>query len=457
MSSSKKHIDPRKTALNQLIRIDQGRDTLDRIVDDITHKAHGLSRKDRSLLNMLLYGVTRHKGRLDWIIDHFSTTPLSRIESKVMNVLRLGLFQIVFMERIPVSAAVNTSVELAKSITSPWVVKFVNGLLRNAVREYHTVPYPSMTDAPAAALAVLHSFPEWLVEKWLDRFGIEDTTALCEAMNHIPPITLRTNTLKMTRSELTDSIRPCVDTIQETGWVIDGLEISGLHMPISEMAAFREGGFQVQDQGAQLITHLLDPQPGETVLDACAGLGGKTGHIAQLMKNTGKILALDDKPEKLRRLDTDMKRLGLSTVTPVCMDLNRPDQTLPESPFDRILLDAPCTGLGVLRRNPDAKWRVRKEDPATHAQRQKRFLKQVARFMKPSGTMVYAVCSFEPEETDQVVKDFLNNHPEFVMETRSTRLPADVADLVDRDGFFRTFPHLHPMDGFFAARLKLKS
>jgi len=454
LSSARSGPDPRRSALQVLNILDKGRKTLDRILDEIQTNDPAFSRRDRSLFYALTYGVLRWRGRLDWIIGHFSRPPIRRIDPKVLNILRLALFQIVFLDKIPDSAAVNTAVEMAKSVAPAWVVRYVNGVLRNAARGYRDIPYPDMDRDPATALAVIHSFPEWLMAKWLHRFGIETTVALCRATNTIPPVTLRVNTLKASREALIKAIGNQVEQTHPTHYTPDGVTLSGLRTAIPHMAEFRKGLFQVQDEAAQLVTLFLNPQPGETVLDACAGLGGKTGHMAQLMRNRGRIIALDSNNRKLSRLDAEMKRLGVSTVETRRVDLSLPPRRLPLSRFDRVLLDAPCSGLGVLRRNPDTKWRIKKTDLKISGQRQALFMENLSRLVKPSGVLVYAVCSMEPEENEAVVKDFLNNHPEFVMDIRGSGLPPGAEAALDERGFLKTFPHRHGMDGFFAARLK---
>jgi len=353
----------RNTALFILNTLDKGHKTLDRVLEeDITDKERYLSKRDRALVNALVYGVIRRRGTLDWIIDYFSNTRLNAIDSNVLNILRLGLFQVVYLDKIPVSAAVNTSVEMAKSFTSPKVVGFVNAVLRSSAKGYKKVPFPDRNKNPAKALSTAKSFPEWLIKRWLDCFGLKETEALCDAVNNIPPITVRTNNLKISRDDLINKLESDVELIDYTSYSPDGIYFFKPKLPIPKIKAFKNGWFQVQDEAAQLVTYLLNPQPGETILDACAGLGGKTGHIAQMMKNKGKIVAMDKKNEKLLRHESEMKRLGISIVQTCIHDLDKPFDKNYIAEFDRILLDAPCSGLGVLRRNPDIKWLMSKKN-----------------------------------------------------------------------------------------------
>jgi len=473
----------RQTALFILNTVDKARRTLDNVLEEILDQNSPLSRRDRALVHALVYGVLRWRGRLDWIIRRFSKTPIHKINPQVMNILRLGLFQMIYLDRIPVSAAVNTSVEMAKSFAAPWVVRFINGLLRNAAREMGKGELTGNTgfNDAVSELAATKSFPAWLIKRWLNRFGREETGRLCDAVNVIPPITVRANTLKTTREHLMSAIESEVENIEAAVYAPDGVSFFNPATPVSEMKSFQDGWFQVQDEAAQLVTLLLDPQPGETVLDACAGLGGKTGHIAQMMQNQGHIVAADKDGKKLERLKSEMNRLGVSIVTTVPHDLDatshvsrlkiprcarndrgkerndrgkerndrgkeRNDREtshfslLTSHFFDRILLDAPCSGLGVLRRNPDAKWSSSEKDLKRFKERQIRFLDKLAGLLRPSGVLVYAVCSREPEENEAVVSAFLDQHPEFELEQQGQLQGAA--------------PAVFQMDAFFSVRFK---
>ncbi len=444
----------RKTALYILNTLNKERNTLDNLLEDVFREKTLFSKKDRALLQALVYGVLRWRGRLDYIIDYFSKTRLNKINPNVLNILRLGLFQIIYLDRIPVSAAVNTSVEMTKAAAAPWVVGYVNGLLRNAVREYGYVTFPDVDKDPVKALATKKSFPEWLIKRWLDRFGLKETGLLCDAINTIPPITVRCNTLKTNRKKLVKALERYAEKIKITNYAPDGGFFFNPKRSIPNIEAFENGLFQVQDEAAQLVTLHLNPQSGETILDACAGLGGKTGHIAQMMKNSGRLVAMDKDENKLMRLESEMHRLGVSIVTTRIHDLSSPLNREHFGKFDRILLDAPCSGLGVLRRNPDIKWRASQQNLAYCQKRQALFLDNLAHFVKPSGVLVYAVCSMEPEENESVIKGFLNKHGKFAIEKKSTGLSFDACSLVTRDGYLKTFPHLNNMDGFFSICMK---
>ncbi len=442
--------DARRLALSILDALATRRRTLDALLEDLDRREH-LDSRDRAFLNTLVYGVLRWRGRLDGAIGQVSRIPLKKVDPRVLNILRLGLFQIHYLDRVPVSAAVNTSVEMTKAVAAPWVVKFVNAILRRLASDPAGAPGGGRVRSALSVLSVEKSMPEWLVARWVNRFGEEQTGSLCDAFNTVPALTLRTNTLRTSRERLMGELAPFAGTVWPTPHSPDGICLTGLSRPIGEIPAFEEGLFQVQDEAAQLVTRLAAPEPGETILDACAGLGGKTGALAQLMDNRGRILAVDIKEAKLRRLTDDMKRLGIQIVDTLVTDLSQKESVLdPGGPFDRIFLDAPCSGLGVLGKNPDTKWSVSKADLARCQRRQRTLLGRVASLVRPGGLLVYAVCSVEPEENEGVASNFLDRHTEFSL--APPPLPREMAGrLLTGDGYFRSLPHLSGMDGFFAA------
>ena len=446
--------DPRKTALEVLNTLTRGKKTLDSILHDIPQDERYLSRRDRSLFTAIVYGVLRWRNRLDHIITHFSNTPIQKIEPGVLNILRLGLFQIIYLDRIPDSAAVNTSVEITKQIGASRAAGFVNALLRKSAANYSSIHFPVFETDPVAFLSAVQSLPGWLAQRWLKRFEKETIMFLCNTINSIPPITIRTNTLKTTREQLILSLESEVERIESTTVAPDGIKLINPKRSIPDLPAFINGWFQVQDEAAQLVSLLLNPQPGESVLDACAGLGGKTAHIAQLMHNRGRITAMDKDEKKLQQLDSEMLRLNIPIVHTHCHDLDSALNKKQVDVYDRLLLDAPCSGLGVLRRNPDIKWNSTERSLKRHANIQKRFLETLAPMVKPNGVLVYSVCSIEPEENEAVIRAFLKNHPEFVIDKSPGKLPESMLSLIEPKTGFKTLPILNDVDGFFLTRLK---
>jgi len=449
-------LDARAATLHILEQLDSRPATLDSILETEAAMIDALARRDRALFNQLVYGVLRWRLRLDAVIGAHASRSLNKITPTVRNILRLGLFQIRFLDRIPASAAVNTTVALAKTHRASKAAGFVNAVLRSALRDPDRDGIPDAAADPAGHLSISQSMPRWLVARWINRLGPDAAASLCESVNAIPPTVLRCNSLRGSLTELVGALAPDAERAEPLTAVPGALQLFRPRCAIHRMQAFTEGRFSVQDGAAQLISLLLGPRPGETVLDACAGLGGKTTHLAQLMENRGRVVALDHVSAKLTRLGKEARRLGITIVETLRADLNRTIEPFDLPRFDRVLLDAPCSGLGVLRRNPDAKWSSFKKDITGFGRRQVRFLDRLAPLVKKEGTLVFAVCSMEPEENESVVKQFLKKHPNFAIIANRAIAEKSVIPFMETDGFFRTVPHLHHMDGFFAARLTRK-
>jgi 16S rRNA (cytosine967-C5)-methyltransferase len=446
--------DARKTAFYILDRLRQRQSTLDAIMADAGRILSAMTSRDRALTQTIVYGVLRWQRRLDAYIAYFSKTNLKRVDPVILNLLRIGMFQILYLDRVPSFAAVTTTVQMAKAHAPTWVVRYVNGLLREAVRKHADLSLPVDGSDPIKALCIQKSFPTWLIQRWLNRFGEKETLSLCDAINKIPKITIRVNTLKNSRQQVLELLKAEADSVLMTRYSPLGLQISNLHRAVDQMPSFKWGAFQVQDEAAQLVTQALDPKPGETILDACAGLGGKTGHIAQAMDNQGHIVAADRSSKKLHLLQREMKRLGVHCVKIQNIDWNRADPKKNPPKFDRVLVDAPCSGIGVMRRNPDIKWQTGKANLDRYGQRQIAILSNMAPLVKLKGIVIYSVCSFEPEENEFVINGFLKNHSEFAKEDIGPYDCDEIVNLGCENGFLRTFPHHHAMDGFFIARLR---
>jgi 16S rRNA (cytosine967-C5)-methyltransferase len=413
-----------------------------------------ISRRDRALATELVYGTLRWQKRLDWIIGAFSRRPLKLLDPWVRNILRLGAYQLCFLEGIPPHAAIYETVQLMKNYGHKGSVAFVNGILRSILREGRKVEFPRVQEHPAAHLAVVYSHPHWLVQRWLSRWGFSETKALLMANNQAGPLGIRVNTLKITPAELKGLLQA------------EGLETaSGRYFPealavenataLDRLESFRAGLFQVQDEASQLVAHVLAPQPGEKVLDACAAPGGKTTHIAQLMGDSGTICASDIYPHKLDLIRHNCRRLGISSVQVVARDARKWGEDS-QGAFHRVLVDAPCSGTGVLRRRPDARWRKRPEDLEKLPALQLEILRGVAPCVAAGGTLVYSTCSLEREENQAVVQAFLQGEPSFRLDDITPYLPPGLESPTAREGFSQLFPHYHGVDGFFVARMVRK-
>jgi len=306
---------PRAICLDILKRSGNPEAHADDLLSDAFKRYRHLTPLDRAFLTELTYGVLRWRGRLDWSIRQFSKIPFEEIEPDIVNVLRLGLYQILFLTRTPTSAAVNESVELAKKFRGKGGAGFVNAILRSILREEKKVSYPDLNQDPALHISVVHSHPLWLVKRWMIEMGVEETLKVCAANNRIPPLTLRTNTLKTSRVNLIRELKEQGLTPLPTLFSEDGIRLES-PPPTSELPFLKEGLYMIQDEASQLVTRILDPKPGEKILDACAAPGTKTTHIAQRMKNEGEIVANDLAIEKLSRIDDTCQRLGVKIAKP---------------------------------------------------------------------------------------------------------------------------------------------
>ena len=442
---------PRAICLDILKRSGNPEAHADDLLSDAFKRYRHLTPLDRAFLTELTYGVLRWRGRLDWSIQQFSKIPFEEIEPDIVNVLRLGLYQILFLTRTPTSAAVNESVELAKKFRGKGGAGFVNAILRSILREEKKVPYPDFNQDPALHISVVHSHPLWLVKRWMNEMGVEETLKVCAANNQIPPLTLRTNTLKTSRVNLIRELREQGLTPLPTLFSEDGIRLES-PPPTSELPFLKEGLYMIQDEASQLVTWILDPKPGEKILDACAAPGTKTTHIAQRMKNEGEIVANDLAYEKLNRIDDNCQRLGVKIVKPRRGDAAQAFLFPRGTEFDRVLADVPCSGFGTIRKNPDLKWKRGEKDIRRLSELQSSILENVSRYLKRGGILVYSTCTVFREENEAVVEKFLEGHPEFRLDEMDQILQEKHTPLIE-NGYFKTFSPKENMDGFFVARL----
>jgi len=446
---------PRAMAMHILMQVARRAAFPDVLLDVYFKKSPGLEARDRAFATELVYGVLRWQGRLDWIIDRYARVAPQRMALPVRVLLRLAAYQLLFLDRVPPAAAVHEAVELAKASQPQHVVRFVNGVLRAIGRERDALKTATAEGTPAEQLAVRHSYPVWLVERWLRELGSDATEALCHAGNQVAPTTIRTNTLKTTPGALANALRESGFSVESGRLAPEALLLRAVRTDLSSLPEYARGEFQVQDEASQLVARLVDPQPGERVLDACAGMGIKTTHLAQLMGNRGEIVAVDSQGWKLTRLAENARRLQISCLHTVEGDLLAlgTGERLAGG-FDRVLVDAPCTGLGVLRRNPDIKWKVGPKDCRRLHLLQTELLGRAAELIRPGGVLVYATCTLTPEENEGTVKAFLAEHDDFLLEDGRAILPPSSGDVIEQQGSLKTWPHRHGVDGFFAARLR---
>ncbi len=406
-----------------------------------------LAARDAGLATELVYGTLRWQRYLDWVLASHSRRVLASLDTRVLTLLRMTAYQIVFLERVPSFAAVDDAVALAGR--KPGVAGFVNAVLRSFARRGPREREPTPPADAVEALALRCSFPTWLALRWVARFGADEARALMLALNERPPLAIRANTLCLSREDLAARLaREEGRAPRPTPFAPDGLVVDHGGGPPASWRAFADGSCAVQDEASMLVTRLTGAQAGDTVADVCAAPGSKTTHLAQLMANRGRILAFDRDAERLARVREAAARLGVAIVE----TREGPVESLAPAhaaSCDVVLVDAPCSNLGVLRRHPEIKWRRQAADLAAGAASQRAILCAAARMVKPGGRLVYATCSLEPEENDAVVGDLLAGQPEFTLDP-----PRDFPIPLDATGTLRCLPHLHDTDGFTAVRLR---
>ena len=404
-----------------------------------------LTERDRRFLTELVYGVTKAGETLDYMIGRY-VADLRKAQPAIRELLRLGFYQIFLMDRVPPSAACDTAVELAKKHGRRGADSFVNGVLRAALREPERAALPDGRNAHALALRTWH--PKWLVERWMRAYGYERTEELCRCNNTSAPLSVRVNTLRTNRPALMEQFTAAGAQVRASLYAPEGVVLDA-HGALDELTPLRIGLAQVQDESSMLVAHVLAPEPGMTVIDACAAPGGKTTHIAQRMENRGRILAFDIYEEKIRRIERNAQRLGISIMEAQMCDAREIGAAY-AGQADRVLVDAPCSGLGVLRRKPDARWKKSPEDVKTLPPLQRAILASAAEAVKKGGILVYSTCTMEECENAAIVANFLRTHTDFVLEETGGFLPVQKTT----EHMVQIMPETDGPDGFFIARMR---
>ncbi|MFC2075268.1 16S rRNA (cytosine(967)-C(5))-methyltransferase RsmB [Bdellovibrionota bacterium] len=447
-----KAISVRTLAASILQKIDKGVPSEDLLEE--AFKKHNLIDEDKRLLTELVYGTLRWRLFLDKHLQQTSKRRLFQIDHFVLQVLRVAAYQILRLERIPHYSAVNEAVNSVKRSKQHPAAPFVNGVLRNLVRkvEKGITPSKEPETMSSKSIAEIFSHPLWLVKRWIEQFGENETIAICRANNATPPTTIRVSLLASTRDNLLSQLKQELSPEQIIGPTKASpqgimLQRTG---PVPNVPGFTDGFFVVQDESSQLVTFALDPQPNETILDVCAAPGGKTTHIAERMQNTGKISACDIKKKRLKLIEENAKRMGITNFKIRIHDARKKFFTK----FDRVLLDAPCSGSGVIRRYPESKWIRGEEELSKLSKQQLQMIQNAASAVKPGGVLIYSVCSIHPEEGEEVVYNLLDTYKFFEIEDLKNHLPPPAHIHVSEDGFFKSLPTSSGMDGFFIARLR---
>lgn len=404
-----------------------------------------LSNQDRGLATEIIYGVIENKYYIDYMIDKLSKVKTNKMEIYVKTLLRMGIYQIMFLNSISDYAAVNETVNLAKKKNSK-VSGFINGILRNVIRQKETIGEIKIKD-DIDYLAVKYSYDKWMIRNWMIHFGKDFTKELLEANGQRPSIYLRTNTLKITRDELIEKLEQQNVKASKVHVVDEAIKVENLK-DIENNVLYKEGLFTIQDISSMLVGKVMNPKEKSLVLDVCSAPGGKTTHIATLMKNTGQVVSRDIYEHKLKLIKASSKRLNLTNVDVQEFDgLSLDKDSIGK--FDYVLADVPCSGLGIIRRKPEIKYKE-KEEFRDLPPIQKKILENASKYVKKGGTLIYSTCTIQDSENIDVINEFLQKNKNFKL------APIDEVkvDLDNQEkGYMKIYPNVHEMDGFFISKL----
>ena len=455
----------RIVALECLLTLSHSNASIASVVDSAFGR-HATEGRERRLVNGLVYGVIRWQKQLDWVLNQF-INPKFQLDARHRNILRLGAFQLLHLDGIPAHAAIFETVQLAtsprrKSSGRGKTAGFINAVLRSIQREGTRVAYPPLDTNPIEHIAFSQSYPTWLVKQWLQTHDVSWTLAFCRASNQTAPLAFRVNTLLTQREKVCQFLEMKGLPASLSKIAPDGVALENRTITTFDTAGeltlkdiLNRNDIYVQDESAMLVAHLLSPENAELIVDICASPGGKTTHLAHLMRNTGKIIAVDVSAEKIALLQKNCRRVEAHNVETRVMDATKADLAFIET-ADAVLIDAPCSGFGTLRRHPDIRWNKTLKQVRALSEIQYNLLKNAAPHIKPGGILVYSTCSIEPMENEEVIQRFLADFPMYTVENARRFLPDVPLSAITPQGFVQTFPHKHRIDGAFAARLRKK-
>lgn len=414
------------------------------------HIGEEVNPKEEGLTREIVYGVLENDIYIEYIISKASKIKLKKIHPVILIILKVGVYQLIFMDRIPPSAAVNESVNMAKKHGHKGTIGFVNGILRNISRnkdEFMKIEAKNKADY----ISIKYSHPKWMVERWIKEYGVEFTEELCKKNNESPPLNIRVNTLKTNKELLIDKLTAYGFMVKDGKLAKDSLVIEN-PVRITELSEFKLGHFIIQDESSSLVGQIMDPTPGSTIIDCCSAPGGKSTHLAQLMNNKGRILSQDIYEHKIKLIEENAERLGISIIETSISDGTKRDKSLINK-ADYLLLDAPCSGLGLIRRKPEIKRNRKEEDIAELVKIQYNILNNVKDYLKAGGILVYSTCTIEKDENINIINRFLEENKNFKL----VNIEDKISDTQNMDtlklGYIQLFPHIHDTDGFYIAKI----
>jgi 16S rRNA (cytosine967-C5)-methyltransferase len=411
-----------------------------------------LSKIDKALVTEIVNGTLKNLSKIDWIIKQFTNN--KKLDSWIEDIIRCGIYQILFLDRIPDSAVCNESSELARKLGHEGTVKFVNGVLRNISRNKDNIKYPDKEDNLVEYLSVYYSHPSWIVKKFIDDYGAAFTEEMLKANNQTPPFCIRTNSLKIDKNSLKEILEAEGIEVEEGLYNSEALHIRGTSS-IEDKESFIKGYYQIQDESSMLVANIMNPKPGDFILDMCSAPGGKATHIAELMNNEGTIIARDIHEHKLRLIKASSKRLGISIIKTQLYNAKELDESLINK-VDKVLLDAPCSGLGVIRRKPDLRYKKKQDNFNELTKLQLDILQKAGQYVKPQGILIYSTCTINKDENINVINKFIESNNEFYLESIKDLIPNNLKIENAEKGYLELYPNVNNTDGFFIARLRRK-
>lgn len=442
-----KDVNPaRLIAVKILNRLERSGSYIDKLVDFELNSGN-LSDLDKALLQEIVYGVTRWKSKLDWVLIGFFHGDFQKCFNYVKNALRIGLYQILYLDKVPNSAAIDEAVEIVKRKQGKKTAGLINGVLRNIARNVENIRYPKENEDRAFYISVMESHPKWMVSKWVARFGEEDAVKLLKKNNEIPQQTIKLNPLKITRDEIFQLFKEHNVDYLESEFIEGSIKILTTKIKMQKTDLFKDGKITIQDTSATLAAKLLGVKEGERVLDLCAAPGGKTSQFAEDSNGKGEIVAVDLFEARVNLINENIKRLGYKNVTAITSDIRNLEV---QGEFDAVQVDVPCSGVGTISKKPDIKWSFERENLLKLSKIQLEFLEKAASYVKVGGRVVYSTCTIETEENEDVIVKFLEKNKNFELDKAENYLNEKVCS----NGMMQTFPHIHNTDGAFAARLK---
>lgn len=448
MTSAPSPLSSRKLAFSVLRDIDKGAFAdvaLERNIGKFS-----LSPADRRLATELIYGTVRRQRTLDTLIDQLGKRRADQQPADLRRILHLGFYQLRYLDHVPDHAVVDTTVNLAKQQRLGKLSGVVNGMLRQYIR-LQTAGDPLQLPADkTSALGVLHSYPDWVIQAWQQLLPADEVASLCEWFNQVPKTDLRVNRLRASVEQVVTALTEHGLTVSSQEAIPDGIRIVGPTGNIRQLPGYEEGWWMVQDSSAQLVSYLVDPQPGETIIDACAAPGGKTTHLAEMMGDNGRVLGCDRTSSRLNKIRQNAKRLQLTSIETVMGDSREHPEF--KGTADRVLLDVPCSGLGTLHRHADARWRQTPDSITGLISLQRELLEAAVDWVKPNGVIVYSTCTLHPDENQNLIRSFLADHPDWQIQPPAEESP--IAPFITDQGWATVWPHQQDMDGFFMVKLR---